>query len=70
MFCHNDLLHKNIIKDKGNLSSLTAAVSLATNLHFSLFIAFDTVSFIDFEYASYNPRGFDIGNHFDEYAGT
>ena len=29
----------------------------------------DSVSFIDFEYASYNPRGFDIGNHFNEYAG-
>ncbi|GMY35889.1 probable ethanolamine kinase isoform X2 [Fagus crenata] len=24
---------------------------------------------IDFEYASYNYRGFDIGNHFNEYAG-
>lgn len=27
------------------------------------------VQFIDFEYSSYNPRGFDIGNHFCEYAG-
>lgn len=25
--------------------------------------------FIDFEYGSYNYRGFDIGNHFNEYAG-
>ncbi|GJS09129.1 probable ethanolamine kinase isoform X1 [Tanacetum coccineum] len=25
--------------------------------------------FIDFEYASYSYRGFDIGNHFNEYAG-
>ncbi|MCH86190.1 kinase superfamily protein, partial [Trifolium medium] len=24
---------------------------------------------IDYEYASYNYRGFDIGNHFAEYAG-
>jgi ethanolamine kinase len=24
---------------------------------------------IDFEYGSYNYRGFDIGNHFNEYAG-
>eukprot|EP00026_Physarum_polycephalum_P012805 Phypoly_transcript_13138.p1 GENE.Phypoly_transcript_13138~~Phypoly_transcript_13138.p1 ORF type:complete len:355 (+),score=52.71 Phypoly_transcript_13138:48-1067(+) len=46
VFCHNDLLHKNIIKSKEG-----------------------RVSFIDFEYASYNPRGFDIGNHFNEYAG-
>eukprot|EP00164_Ancoracysta_twista_P009898 GFYU01014776.1.p1 GENE.GFYU01014776.1~~GFYU01014776.1.p1 ORF type:complete len:163 (+),score=46.74 GFYU01014776.1:49-489(+) len=27
------------------------------------------VLFIDFEYGSYNPRGFDIGNHFNEWAG-
>lgn len=24
---------------------------------------------IDFEYCAYTPRGFDIGNHFNEYAG-
>lgn len=46
VFCHNDLLLKNIIKNKR-----------------------DSISFIDFEYASYNPRGFDIGNHFNEHAG-
>ncbi|KAJ2709376.1 hypothetical protein H4R19_004285 [Coemansia spiralis] len=27
------------------------------------------VSFIDYEYANYNYRGFDIANHFNEYAG-
>lgn len=27
------------------------------------------VQFIDFEYGSYNPRGFDLGNHFNEWAG-
>ena len=27
------------------------------------------IHFIDFEYAGFNPRGFDIGNHFCEYAG-
>lgn len=27
------------------------------------------VHFIDFEYGSYNYRGYDIGNHFNEYAG-
>lgn len=27
------------------------------------------VQFIDFEYGGYNHRGFDIGNHFCEYAG-
>ncbi|KAK6248414.1 hypothetical protein QUC31_019979 [Theobroma cacao] len=29
----------------------------------------DKLYFIDFEYGSYNYRGFDIGNHFNEYAG-
>ncbi|KAJ2705543.1 hypothetical protein FB645_002332 [Coemansia sp. IMI 203386] len=29
----------------------------------------DKVSFIDYEYAMYNYRGFDIANHFNEYAG-
>lgn len=30
----------------------------------------DKVYFIDFEYASYNYRGWDIGNHMCEYCGT
>ncbi|CAI8589524.1 unnamed protein product [Vicia faba] len=29
----------------------------------------DKLYFIDYEYASYNYRGYDIGNHFAEYAG-
>ncbi|XVE71431.1 hypothetical protein DITRI_Ditri10aG0149500 [Diplodiscus trichospermus] len=29
----------------------------------------DKLYFIDFEYGSYNYRGYDIGNHFNEYAG-
>ncbi|XP_071737227.1 probable ethanolamine kinase [Rutidosis leptorrhynchoides] len=29
----------------------------------------DKLYFIDFEYGSYSYRGFDIGNHFNEYAG-
>ena len=28
-----------------------------------------SVQFIDFEYSAYVPRGFDLGNHFNEYAG-
>jgi ethanolamine kinase len=27
------------------------------------------INFIDYEYASYNYRGFDLGNHFNEFAG-
>uniref|UniRef100_G1TM09 ethanolamine kinase n=1 Tax=Oryctolagus cuniculus TaxID=9986 RepID=G1TM09_RABIT len=47
VFCHNDLLCKNIIYDsaKGH------------------------VRFIDYEYAGYNYQAFDIGNHFNEFAG-
>jgi len=29
----------------------------------------DKLYFIDYEYASYNYRGYDLGNHFAEYAG-
>ncbi|KAJ1074687.1 hypothetical protein K5549_014959 [Capra hircus] len=48
VFCHNDLLCKNIIYDssKGH------------------------VRFIDYEYAGYNYQAFDIGNHFNEFAGV
>ena len=28
----------------------------------------ETVTFVDFEYAGYNPRGFDLGNYFCEMA--
>ncbi|XP_054568079.1 ethanolamine kinase 2 isoform X2 [Eptesicus fuscus] len=48
VFCHNDLLCKNIIYD-------------STKGH---------VRFIDYEYAGYNYQAFDIGNHFNEFAGT
>ncbi|XP_049626616.1 ethanolamine kinase 2 [Suncus etruscus] len=48
VFCHNDLLCKNIIynSSKGH------------------------VRFIDYEYAGYNYQAFDIGNHFNEFAGV
>ncbi|EGG24538.1 ethanolamine kinase A [Cavenderia fasciculata] len=47
VFCHNDLLSRNIIVNKEG----------------------DRSPFIDFEYANYNFRGFELGNHFNEYAG-
>ena len=31
--------------------------------------AIESMTFIDFEYADWAPRGFDLGNHFCEYAG-
>ncbi|XP_023370318.1 ethanolamine kinase 2 isoform X4 [Otolemur garnettii] len=48
VFCHNDLLCKNIIYD-------------STKGH---------VRFIDYEYAGYNYQAYDIGNHFNEFAGV
>lgn len=33
------------------------------------FLVSDTVGFIDYEYGFYNLQAFDIGNHFNEYAG-
>ncbi|CAG8547481.1 12040_t:CDS:2 [Acaulospora morrowiae] len=47
VFCHNDLLHANIIYND----------------------AMNEVSFIDYEYATFNPQAFDIGNHFNEFGG-
>lgn len=47
VFCHGDLLCKNILYD-----------------HVA-----DRCAFIDYEYAAYSKRGFDIGNHFCEFAG-
>ncbi|KAM4749526.1 ethanolamine kinase 1 [Rhinophrynus dorsalis] len=48
VFCHNDLLCKNIVYNerRGDLK------------------------FIDYEYAGYNYQAYDIGNHFNEFAGV
>ncbi|KFO24376.1 Ethanolamine kinase 2 [Fukomys damarensis] len=48
VFCHNDLLCKNIIYDSAK----------------------GCVQFIDYEYTGYNYQAFDIGNHFNEFAGV
>ncbi|XP_007954217.1 ethanolamine kinase 2 [Orycteropus afer afer] len=48
VFCHNDLLCKNIIYDSAK----------------------GQVRFIDYEYADYNYQAYDIGNHFNEFAGV
>ncbi|XP_078587897.1 ethanolamine kinase 1-like isoform X1 [Branchiostoma floridae x Branchiostoma japonicum] len=48
VFCHNDLLCKNIVYTEAE----------------------DKVTFIDYEYASYNFQAYDIANHFDEFAGV
>ncbi|KAK6016947.1 Choline/ethanolamine kinase, partial [Ostertagia ostertagi] len=69
-FCHNDLQEGNILLPKASsnirlpsvsedsLESLCLATSNPTDPRLVL---------IDFEYASYNYRGFDFANHFVEY---
>ncbi|XP_066481040.1 ethanolamine kinase 2 isoform X2 [Tiliqua scincoides] len=47
VFCHNDLLSKNIIYNEAE----------------------GHVRFIDYEYTGYNYQAYDIGNHFNEFAG-
>lgn len=34
------------------------------------FLILGTVKFIDYEYADFNYQAYDIGNHFNEFAGT
>ncbi|CAG9467460.1 unnamed protein product [Pedinophyceae sp. YPF-701] len=53
VWSHNDLLSGNILVLGGK----------------KLPDGEDDVQFIDFEYGSHAPRGFDIGNHWNEYAG-
>jgi ethanolamine kinase len=53
VFSHNDLL-------SGNIMVPCCSTSAPEN---------ERMTFIDFEYADWAPRGFDWGNHFCEYAG-
>ena len=56
VFAHNDLLSGNIMVplDGGNTTTSNEN---------------NKMTLIDFEYSDWAPRGFDIGNHFCEYAG-
>ncbi|KAK9842050.1 hypothetical protein WJX81_006195 [Elliptochloris bilobata] len=56
-FSHNDLLSGNIL-----VSTLEADERAETGVA-------PTVQFIDFEYGAFGFRGFDWGNHFNEWAG-
>ncbi|KAK6782509.1 hypothetical protein RDI58_020305 [Solanum bulbocastanum] len=66
-------VHNEIIDLKELTDRLNAPVVFAHNdlLSGNLMLNEDKekLYFIDFEYGSYNYRGFDIGNHFNEYAG-
>lgn len=50
-------------------SSFSSSDSIDLNWSFDFFFISDKLYFIDFEYGSYSYRGYDIANHFNEYAG-
>lgn len=60
VFCHNDMQEGNIL-----LPDITAAKKPITKKQA---YTDDRVVLIDFEYCSYNYRGFDVANHFCEWA--
>ena len=55
VLCHNDLLSGNIL-----LSNDSALLQESSK---------EGVTLIDFEYAGFNPRAYDLANHFNEFAG-
>ncbi|RZC08659.1 putative ethanolamine kinase isoform C [Glycine soja] len=66
-------VHDEIVELKGLCDLLKSPVIFAHNDLLSGNIMMnceeDKLYFIDYEYASYNYRGYDIGDHFAEYAG-
>ncbi|KAH7572374.1 hypothetical protein JRO89_XS04G0245300 [Xanthoceras sorbifolium] len=75
VFAHNDLLSGNIMvndeqdaPDSG-IQRMKCDVSMPEMVSDRHRRMKKKLYFIDFEYGSYNYRGFDIGNHFNEYAG-
>ncbi|XP_022974065.1 probable ethanolamine kinase [Cucurbita maxima] len=66
-------IHNEVLEIKELTSLLDAPVVFSHNdlLSGNLMLneEEERLYFIDFEYGSYNYRGFDIGNHFNEYAG-
>lgn len=71
-FCHNDLQEGNILLPKASSGNIRLPSlndeSIGTGNSLSAFNPADPrLVLIDFEYASYNYRGFDFANHFVEY---
>ncbi|KAG2443142.1 hypothetical protein HYH02_009553 [Chlamydomonas schloesseri] len=74
VFCHNDLLSGNILviapAGAGTTESGgTGAPEPSTSAGGDDVLGGGRLQFIDFEYSCAGPRGFDLGNHFNEYAG-
>ncbi|XP_046383103.1 choline/ethanolamine kinase-like isoform X2 [Ischnura elegans] len=61
VFCHNDMQEGNILLREEETAETKAANQLSPSRHHSNMVI------IDFEYCSYNYRGFDIANHFCEW---
>nr|BAU37043.1 ethanolamine kinase [Chlamydomonas asymmetrica] len=68
VFSHNDLLSGNILilQPPQGTGRAEGAAGKADNQQDD---AGQDMQFIDFEYSAYGFRGFDFGNHFNEYAG-
>jgi len=68
-----DLIRKEVEMLETELSKLNSPLIFSHNDLLSLNIVFhekkDLLNFIDYEYANYNHRGFDIANHFCEWTG-
>lgn len=63
VFSHNDLQEGNILIPSDENITLASATQFSKNMvkQFE-----NHIVFIDFEFCSYNQRGFDLGNHFCE----
>lgn len=68
-----DVIQKEIDELKNKLSKLGSPVVFAHNDLLLGNVVFteckNKVTFIDYEYASYNYQAYDIGNHFAEFVG-
>ncbi|KAM0969431.1 hypothetical protein ACFX13_017951 [Malus domestica] len=65
---HNEMIELKELTDRFNAPVVFAHNDLLSG-NIMVNDEEDKLYFIDFEYGSYNYRGFDIGNHFNEYAG-
>ncbi|KAJ0069853.1 hypothetical protein NL108_015407, partial [Boleophthalmus pectinirostris] len=69
-----EVLRSEMVLLKSSLSQLQSPVVLCHNDLLTKNIIYNkekgTVKFIDFEYADFNYQAFDIGNHFNEFAGV
>ena len=79
VFAHNDLLSGNVMYDAGVAASAATAAasssaaasspSASSAPSASAAAAVPRVFLVDFEYANFNPRAFDLANHFAECCG-